>query len=111
MRFYADENFPMDVVTELHRLGHDVLTAFEDGRANKRIPDKDVLERATQLRRIVLTINRRDFRLLHQSQIVHAGIVVCTQDADFTGQADRIATACRMLDRADGLLIRIYRPS
>ncbi len=31
MRFYADENFPMDVVTELRRLGHDVLTALEDG--------------------------------------------------------------------------------
>lgn len=111
MRFYADENFPLDVVTELRRLGHDVLTAFEDGRANQRIPDKDVLERATELGRIVLTINRRDFRLLHQSQMMHAGIVICTQDVDFIGQAGRVATACRMLDRADGQLIRIYRPS
>ncbi len=111
MRFYADENFPLDVVTELRRLCHDVLTALEDGCANRRIPDQDVLGRATELGRIVLTINRRDFRLLHQSQIVHAGIVICTQDADFIGQAERIATACRMLDRADGLLIRVYRPS
>ncbi len=34
MQFYADENFPLDVVIELQRLGNDVLTAFEDGRAN-----------------------------------------------------------------------------
>jgi len=111
MRFYSDENFPLDVVTELRRLGHDVLTALEDGRANQRISDKDVLGRATEFGRIVLTINRRDFRLLHQSQVMHAGIVICTQDADFIGQAERIATACGLLDRADGKLIRIYRPS
>lgn len=110
MRFYADENFPLDVVTELRRLGHDVLTAFEDGRANRRIPDEDVLRRATELGRMVLTINRRDFRLLHQSRIVHAGIVICTQDTDFVGQAERIATACRLLDSTDGQLIRVYRP-
>ncbi len=88
-----------------------MLTAFEDGRANLRIPDQEVLERATELGRSVLTINRRDFRLLHQSQIVHAGIVICTQDADFVGQAERIARACGVLERADGQLIRIYRPS
>ncbi len=111
IRFYADENFPLNVVTELRRLGHDVLTAFEDGRANQRIPDADVLRRATRLGRVVLTINRRDFRLLHQSQIVHAGIVSCTQGADFIGQAERIATACRLLVSADSQLIRIYRPS
>lgn len=36
MRFYADENFPLDTVIELRRLGHDVLTMFEDGRAIRR---------------------------------------------------------------------------
>lgn len=111
MRFYADENFPLDVLTELRRLGHDVLTAFEDGCANQRIPDIDVLRRATELGRIVLTINRRDFRLLHESQIVHAGIVICTQDADFNGHAERILTACRSLENLEGQLIRVYRPS
>lgn len=33
MRFYADENFPLDVVAELRNLGHDCLTALEDERA------------------------------------------------------------------------------
>jgi Domain of unknown function (DUF5615) len=32
MNLYADENFPLPVVQELRRLGHDVLTAQEDGK-------------------------------------------------------------------------------
>lgn len=39
MELYADENFPLRVVEELRRLGHDVLTSFEDGRANQSITD------------------------------------------------------------------------
>jgi len=62
MFFYADENFPLDVSIELRRLGNDVLTAFEDGRANRGIEDEKVLRRATKLNRAVLTINRVDFK-------------------------------------------------
>ncbi len=40
MLFYADENIPLTVVTELRNLGHDVLTALEDKRANKKFPTK-----------------------------------------------------------------------
>lgn len=39
-RLYADENFPLPVVEELRRLGHDVLTMYEDGRANQSISDE-----------------------------------------------------------------------
>ncbi len=55
MRFYADENFPMRTVGELRNLGHDVLTCLDDGKANQAIADDDVLSRATELGRIVLT--------------------------------------------------------
>lgn len=65
--FYADENFPLDTVIELRRLGNDVLTAFEDGRANRRIEDEQVLVCAVKLNRAVLTINRIDFRQLHNT--------------------------------------------
>lgn len=112
MRFYADENFPLDVVIELRRSGHDVLTAFEDGRANRRVPDEEVLTRATELQRAVLTINRRDFRSLHeQTRGAHAGIVICTQDADYIGQARRIHDICSAHADATAQLIRIYRPA
>jgi len=111
MRFYADENFPLDVVTELRNLGHDVLTAIEDERANQKISDDKVLERAAELERAVLTINRIEFKRLHQTSENHSGIVICTFDADFTGQAKRIDAACKELSEIKGQLIRIYRPS
>jgi hypothetical protein len=111
MLFYADENFPLDVVIELRRLGNDVLTAFEDGRANQAIEDKKVLRRATKLGRAVLTINRIDFKKLHQSNPNHSGIVICTFDGDFAGQARRIHETCGKLPKIKNELVRIYRPS
>ncbi len=69
MLFYADENFPLAVVVELRGLKHDVLTAFEDDRANRKIPDDKVLKRAAELGRAVLTINRRDFKTFTKSTI------------------------------------------
>jgi uncharacterized protein YggU (UPF0235/DUF167 family) len=65
MALYADENFPLRVVEEWRRLGHDVLTVHEDGRANQSITDKDLLARATEISRAVLTLNRLDFKRLH----------------------------------------------
>lgn len=111
MLFYADENFPLTVVVELLHLGHDVLTAFEDGKANQKIPDDKVVERAAELGRAVLTINRKDFKKIHETDTTHAGIFICTFDADFIGQAQRIDDACQNLSGIDGQLIKIYRPS
>ncbi len=110
MRFYADENFPLAVAVELRRLGHDVLTVFEDGRANKAIPDDLVLARSIKLNRVVLTINRIDFRRLHNSGIDHKGILICTFDGDFVGQASRIDSACELDGDFAGKLIRVNRP-
>ncbi len=109
MRFYADENFPLDTVIELRRLGHDVLTMFEDGRANKAIPDEAVLTRATKLERVLLTINRRDFKRLHNADPNHAGIVICTFDPDFVNQASRIDEVCQNSEKVEGTLLRTYR--
>jgi hypothetical protein len=38
-RLYADEDFPLPVVEELRRLGHDVRTVQEAGRAGQRLGD------------------------------------------------------------------------
>jgi len=108
MLFYADENFPLDTVVELRRLGHDVLTALEDERANQKIPDEKVLERATELGRAVLTINRVDFKQLHNTNPNHSGVVICTFDANFIGQADRINSVCQNLSKIELQLIRVY---
>ena len=64
MLLYADEDFPLPAVQELRRLGHDVLTAQQDGRTATRTPD--VLARAHALGRAVLTYNRRHYERLHR---------------------------------------------
>ncbi len=109
MALYADENFPLRVVEELRSLGHDVLTAFEDGRANQSIPDTDLLARTTELDRALLTLNRLDFKRLHREKPGHAGIIICTEDPDRIGQAQRVAASISDVRELKGQLIRVYR--
>jgi hypothetical protein len=78
MQLYADEDFPLTVVKELRRLGHDVMTAQEDGHQRK--PDSVILARAHSLGRAVLTHNRRHFERLHRLGLPHSGILSATQD-------------------------------
>jgi len=111
MRLYADENFSLAVTEALRALGHDVLTALEDGRANQAIPDEQVLARATELERVLLTLNRRDFRRLHRERPRHAGIVSCTYDADPGGQASRIDGALMGHNSVVDQWIAINRPA
>ena len=54
--FYSNENFSRRVVEELRRLGNDVLTSYEAGRANQKVPDDQVLAFATEQQRAVLTL-------------------------------------------------------
>jgi hypothetical protein len=37
-RMYSNENFYRPVVVKLREMGHDVLTSFEAGQANKKNP-------------------------------------------------------------------------
>lgn len=109
-RFYGNENFPRPVVDELRRLGHDVLTIQETGRGNESLRDEEVLRLSTEAGRTLLTINRRDFIRLHSENPGHAGIVVCTLDLDFSGQAERIHTAVSSKPDLNAQLIRVNRP-
>ena len=109
MNLYADENFPLRVVEGLRRLGHDVLTALEDGKANQSIPDKDLLARATAHQRALLTLNRLDFKRLHREMPNHAGIIICTEDPDRTHQASHISLSIVQTEDLRGKLVRIYR--
>ncbi len=106
----ADENFPAPAVQALRQLGYDVITLQERGKANQQFPDIEVLELATLEKRTVLTINRKHFIRLHQASSKHSGIIVCTVDLDFAGQAHRIDQAIKAHGALDGHLIRINRP-
>lgn len=98
------------MVEELRRLGHDVLTIQETGKANQEYPDDDVLNLAIAENRTVLTINRKDFRGLHRKVPNHKGIIICTADNDFIGQAQRIHETIEVHEHMDGQLIRVNRP-
>ncbi len=111
-RFYSNENFPRQAVEQLRRLGHDVLTSFDAGNANRAVPDEEVLIFAAAKARILLTQNRRHFLMLHNGKAIsHAGIVICTFDHDFERLALRIHTAVLKVSETDGKLIRVIRPT
>jgi hypothetical protein len=110
-RLYADENFALPVVESLRLAGHDVLTMYEDGKANQSIPDDEVLVLATERHRALLTTNRRHFIQLHRRTAGHGGIIVCTFDPDFIGQARRISEAIENTPSLAGQLVRVYRPA
>ena len=98
-RFYANENFPLPVVERLRQLGHDVTTVQETGKGSQQTSDDVVLQTATADRRAVLTLNRKHFVRLHHASPNHAGIVACTVDADFEGQA-RASTTLSPVSRS-----------
>ncbi len=110
-RMYSNENFPFPVVEALRETGHDVVTVAETGKAEQAWPDADVLAFATDDDRAVLTLNRRHFIRLHDQSPDHAGIIVCTVDPDFVGQAQRIDLAIRSVGHLRGQLVRVNRPT
>ena len=111
-RLYSNENMPLAVVHELQSLGHDVLTSYEAGNANRSVPDREVLNFAASQERILLTLNRRHFVRIHEAGGAgHTGIVVCTFDSDFGGQARRIQDAVMSSDDLRNRLIRVNRPT
>jgi predicted nuclease of predicted toxin-antitoxin system len=111
-QFYADENVPLAVTDALRALGHDVLTAQEDGLANRATSDTEILDRATALGRAVLTNNRRHFHSLHRTTPQHAGIITYTDDQkDRSALAQRIDAAVTAAPTLTNQLIRVIRPN
>jgi hypothetical protein len=110
-RLYANENFALPVVEELRRLGHDVLTSHDSGKAGQAISDVQVLAFAASEGRVLLTLNRRHFIRMHEVSPEHTGIVVCSVDPDFLALAGRIHAALESHPDVEGQLIRVNRPA
>ena len=110
-RLYSNENFPIPVVEELRKLGHDVLTIQETGKADQSLPDDQVLNEASSDKRAVLTFNRKHFVTLHNANARHQGIIVCSFDTDFVALAKRIDQTIKFHKKFAGKLLRINRPS
>jgi predicted nuclease of predicted toxin-antitoxin system len=107
--FYTNENFPVRIAQYLREMGHDVLTSYEAGKANQRIPDDEVLDFAAKAGRIVLTLNRRDFIVIHEKAPDHAGIIVCTQNSNSREQAAQIDSVVQEMEDLRGKLLRVNR--
>ena len=91
---YSNESIEQQVMNALRALGHDVLTSLEAGNANRSIADEDVLAFAVSQNRILITHNHLHFVRLHSHRAgPYAGIVVCSVDLDYRGQAQRIRDA------------------
>lgn len=109
-RFYSNENFPLDLVLELRLLGYDVLTSYEAGQANQSISDENVLRFAHERERVVITLNREDFISLHQKGLEHSGIVICKEERDYQGQAQKLHEfVLNELQSLESRLIRIKK--
>ena len=105
---HADENLPLMVVQGLIEFGHDVTTREQAGLG---ISDADVLRYAASTGRILITLNRRDFIRIHQKSPNHAGIIICTVDADIARLTERIHQTIISEANMTGRLVRIIRPS
>ena len=110
-KLYANENFPLPVVEELRRLGHDVLTIHESGKAGQAMSDQDVLAFSCSEGRMLLTFNRRHFIRLHLLQHDHCGIIACSVETDFGSLARRIHEAIAIQGQEARPLMRINRPN
>lgn len=65
----------------------------EAARSNQAIPDEDVLRFAGSQNRVLLTLSRKRFMHFHATNPGHAGIIVCSFDADFRASAHRVHAA------------------
>jgi hypothetical protein len=84
---------------------------WETGKAGQALSDEGVLEYAVADDRAILTLNRSHFLRLRAERPTHQGIVACTVDADFIGQAARIHAAIERAGELRGKLTRVNRPA
>jgi hypothetical protein len=63
---YMDQHVPGPITSGLRLVGVDVLTAFEDG--SHELPDEDLLERSTYLKRVLFTQDDDLLAIAHRHQ-------------------------------------------
>ena len=74
MHFLANGNFPLDAVEAIRKLGHDVIWIRTDSPAAK---DREILQRAVNEQRIVLTFDKDFGNLAFQFGLpANCGIVL-----------------------------------
>ena len=108
---FADAMMPVKIVNKLRRLGYDVLTLQQfqgTSEPEEGLPDEIVLQVATTRRRAVITINAKDFRMLHWTQPHHQGIIICDETTDYSGRAKEIDEAIKEYTTLVGKMICVH---
>ncbi len=92
MRFLANENFPLDVVEALRKIGHDVAWIRTDAPGSK---DHDILKRGVTEQRVLLTFDKDFGDLAFQEGLpATCGIVLFRlQATSSAGLATLVVTA------------------
>jgi hypothetical protein len=86
-RFYADQNFSQAAITALRERGHEITLASPINAEGRLAADDDVVKQASDAGCILLTMHPIT------TDLVHAGIIVCTFDPNFAQLAERIHAA------------------
>lgn len=105
---YMDQHVPAAVTRGLRRRGIDVLTAHEDGAAEWE--DEEILQRATELGRVVYTQDDDFLELAYRwqsSSREYAGIVYAHQLNITVGQAIKDLELVAKIMRADEMRSRV----
>ena len=82
LRFYLDENLPVEIARQLRLRGIDAVTVWDLGRLGE--PDSNHLHHATDMGMVLCTFDT-DFIELAAAGQQHAGIVLGQQDAHDIG--------------------------
>lgn len=104
LRFYLDENVPVQIAHQLQARGIDAVTVRDLGLLGTT--DEDHLENATSLGRVLCTYDA-DFIGLASSGLGHAGIVFGQQDAHYVGAWVRWLTMMHAVYTAEEMRDRI----
>jgi len=89
MRLLANENFPLDAVEALRANGHDVAWIREDGRGSR---DEQVLARAQQERRVLVTFDKDFGELAFRSRLpASSGVILFRISTPSSKDVARIA--------------------
>jgi hypothetical protein len=110
-RFDSNANIPIQVVTELRRMGHDVVTSQEAGKANSAVPDLEVLEFADGGEEDSPNSQPASFSPPPSTKHMPlTGIVLCTVAPNFSALAQRIHDAIQTGAEISNCLFRVNWP-
>lgn len=104
LRFYLDENVPVQVARQLKSRGIDVVTVRDLGLLGEE--DANHLQNATELERVLCTYDT-DFLRLAASGLQHAGIVFAQQDVHYIGEWVNWLTLMHAVYTAEEIVGRI----